>query len=148
MKLIDYTGKLNDHEKYIKIIDKLQKECKYVEVVILDERDSNELINKFKKDIILSKKVSKWFGTETSQVNNLYRIKATIELFKYLKKYETFCKYFSLEEVENNENFKEDYFEITDFGIDDIAFYDENDEYLLYTTTHEGFITISDKIIK
>ena len=60
-------------------------------------------------------------------------------MFKFLEKYETFCKYY----VSQNG----DYIEITDFGYDDIAFYDENDNYLLFTATHEGDIAISDELI-
>ena len=36
------------------------------------------------------------------------------------------------------------------FGIfiDDIAFYNEKNEYILFTTTHEGYITVNKDIIK
>ena len=139
MKIIDYTGKLNNHEDYVKLLKKLEFECSYVEIVILDGKETNELVSKFKNDIIETIKVSKWWSTETRSFNNLYRIKATNKLFEFLEKYETFCKYFFSE--------KGDYNEITDFGCDDIAFYDENNDYLLFTTTHEGNIAISDEFI-
>ena len=141
MNIIDYTGKLNDHTEYIKVLNKVELKCKYIEIVIIDGRKSNELVDKFSSDIIEVKKVSKWWGTETKSVNNLYRIKATKEFFTYLAKYETFCKY--------HESFtRGDYAEITDFGYDDIAFYDENNNYILLTTTHEGNIAINDEIIQ
>ena len=141
MNIIDYTGKLNDHKEYINVLNKVELKCKYIEIVIIDGRKSNELVDKFSSDIIEVKKVSKWWGTETKSVNNLYRIKATKEFFTYLTKYETFCKY--------HESFtRGDYAEITDFGYDDIAFYDENNNYILLTTTHEGNIAINDEIIQ
>ena len=40
-----------------------------------------------------------------------------------------------------------DYAEITEFGSDDIAFFDDNEIPLLYTTTHEGFIIIREDLI-
>ena len=146
MNIIDYTGKLNNHEAYIKVLNKIESKCKYIEIVIIDGRESNELVDKFTRDILDRKKVSKWWGIETKSVNNLYKIRATKEFFTYLTKYETFCKYY--EYGSNKESFaRGDYSEITDFGYDDIAFYDENDNYILVTTTHEGNIAISDEII-
>ena len=44
MNLIDYTGKLNNHEEYINVLDKIEIKCKYIEVVVIDGRKSNELI--------------------------------------------------------------------------------------------------------
>ena len=147
MNIIDYTGKLNNHEEYIKVLNKIEQKCKYIEIVIIDGRKSNELVDNFSSDILDIKKVSKWWGTEIESVNNLYRIKATKEFFTYLTKYETFCKYY--EYGSSKESFtRGDYSEITNFGYDDIAFYDENDNYILFTTTHEGNIAINNEIIQ
>ena len=96
MNIIDYTGKLNNHEEYIKILQK---------------------------------------------------IKASKELFDYLTQYETFCKYYEYGTTPKSLS-RGDYSEITDFGYDDIAFYDKKDEILLCTTTHEGYISISDAIVQ
>lgn len=140
MNYIDYTGKLNTHEEYVAILDKLKSITSYIEIVIIDEKENNEITNNFSKDIIEKKKVSKWWGTETEDINNLYKIKSSNELFKFLKKYETFCKYIIKEsKVDQQIN--------TDFGYDDIAFYDGNNKLLLYTTTHECFITIIEDLI-
>lgn len=140
MNIIDYSGKLNNHDQYVKILKKLEEKCTYIEIVHLDERKNNELVEKFNGDILEIKKVSKWWGTETSSTNNLYKIKATKELFTYLEKYETFCKY----HLSENGNYNE----ITDFGFDDIAFYDKNNNYLLFTTTHEGDIAINQELLQ
>ena len=54
----------------------------------------------------------------------------------YLRKYETFCKSVNYKAKETN------------FGVDDIAFFDKNDNLLLRTTTHEGFIFVDESIDK
>lgn len=141
MKLLDYTGKLNNHDEYLKILEKLKDKSKYIEIVIIFEKGNNELVDTFKNDIIFSKKVSKWWGTESSAVNNLYRIKASNELFDYLTKFETFCKYF----VADNKYYYDRQI-TTNFGEDDIAFFDDNDIPLLFTTTHESYIYIREDL--
>ena len=135
----DYTGKLNNHRKYLKVLNVLEKETKYIEIVLIDEKETNDLVEKFKQDIISTEFVSSWWGTETEAKNKLVKINASKELFEYLKQFETFCKY-------KSSLLRGDYSEITNFGDDDIAFYDENDEILLCTTTHEGYIMINDKL--
>lgn len=147
MDIIDYTGKLNNHEEYINVLDEIEIKCKYIEVVVINGRKSNELIDKFKDDILNIKKVSKWWGTQTRGSNYLYRINSSKEIFEYLRNFETFCKYY--EYGSNNESLRRgDYSEITDFGLDDIAFYDNNNDCLLCTTTHEGYIAANKKILE
>ena len=150
MKLIDYIGKLNCHEDYLKIINKLEQKSLYIEIVIISERESNELVDKLKEDIIGIKKVSKWWGTSTALQNNLYKIKASKKLFEYLRQYETFCKYYTFDQLEEDGRtniFCGDQVEYTDFGCDDIVFYDDKELPLLYTTTHEGYIMIRDDLL-
>ena len=146
MAIIDYTGKLNNHKEYINILDKIEFKCKYIEIVVIDGRKSNELIDKFSDDILDIKKVKKWWGTETRVSNYLYKINSSEEIFEYLRNFETFCKYY--EYGSNNESLRRgDYSEITDFGLDDIAFYDKYNICLLCTTTHEGYIVINEEIM-
>lgn len=139
-KMVDYTGRLNKHEDYIKILNALELKSKYIEIVLIDEKKTNDLIESFRDSIILTKIVSKWWGTETRAKNKLIRLEASKELFKYLAQFETFCKYYVFHD-------KGDYSEITNFGVDDIAFYDKKDIPLLYTTTHEGYILIQEDLI-
>ena len=136
----DYTGKLNNHKKYTKVLKKLEEKTKYIEIVLIDEKETNDLVEKFKQNIVSTKLVSSWWGTETEAKNKLVKINASKELFEYLRNFETFCKY-------HTSIFRGDYSETTDFGYDDIAFYNENDEMLLCTTTHEGYIMINEKIV-
>ena len=145
MELIDYTGKLNKHNEYINMLDKIYKKCEYIEIVIIDGRKSNKLIDKFRDYIISCNKVSKWWGTETNRCNNLYRLNSCYEFFEYLKTYDTFCKYYEYGSTKESLT-RGDYSETTDFGLDDIAFYDKDGKILLYTTTHEGYITISSEL--
>lgn len=147
MEIIDYTGKINNHEKYIEILDKIKEKCEYIEIVIINGRKNNELVNKFSKDILEQRKVCEWWGSKTCSKNNLYKIKTSNELFSYLMNYETFCKYYEYGSNQKSLS-RGEYSEITNFGIDDIAFYDKNDNYILFTTTHEGYISISDNIIE
>ena len=58
-----------------------------------------------------------------------------------MRKYETFCKTI----VYKNKlfNYETLQAETTDFGVDDIAFFDSDDNILLATVTHEGFIYVA-----
>jgi len=145
--MIDYTGKLNKNAKYIKILNALELKTKYIEIVLIDEKETNDLVERFKNDIISTKIVSEWWGTETVAKNKLIKIKASKELFDYLKQFETFCKYYEYGSTIKS-FLRGDYSKITDFGYDDIAFYDEKEQILLCTTTHEGYIAIDEKLIK
>ena len=42
---------VNNHNDYINILNRINTKCDYVEVVILDEKKSNELVDKFKECI-------------------------------------------------------------------------------------------------
>lgn len=129
---IVYTGKLNNHGDYLKILSILEEMTDYIELAY-----ENDIVDKFKKDIIYKEYTTRWFSEESYPGANLYRIKASKELFDFLRTFETFCKcfldpvtgvYLSVEE--------------TDFGISDIAFYDKEGKSLLETVTHEGDIYI------
>lgn len=139
MKLIDYTGKLNDYKEYLQVIKQLENKCKYIEYVLVDE-DETKFIEYFESLIISLKLKNKWWGTKSSQKSKVYKIKSSKEIFKYLKQFDTFCKYI----VSNNGDIVEN----TEFGINDIAFFDDKDIPLLFTTTHEGYITIRDDLLR
>ena len=144
--MVDFTGKLNNHKDYINFLEKIKEKCEYIEIVVIDGRKSNDLVNEFKEDILDIKKTSEWWGTKTNKKNNLYKIKCSEKIFIKLKTYDTFCKY-SEYGTTSESLIKGDYAELTNFGIDDIAFYDSNDNCLLCTTTHEGYIFIDKNIL-
>lgn len=70
----------------------------------------------------------------------MYRLESSQEIFKYLRTFETFCKYIFSENGDRVEN--------THFGINDIAFFDDNELPLLFTTTHEGYIMIRKDLLR
>lgn len=139
MKLEDYTGKLNDHNKYLRIIKKLKSRCKYIEYVLVNEKEKG-FIEQFENFIISIKPKDKWWGTKSGKKSKVYKLEASKEIFQYLQQCETFCKY--------NVSANGDIVEATNFGINDIAFFDDEDMPLLFTTTHEGYITIRDDLIR
>ena len=138
---VDYEGKLNNHEDYLKILDILEKKSNFIGIA-----GKHEITDKFKNDIIKIEKSSSWWTEETSYVEYIYYIKASSELFDFLRKYETFCKTI----VYKNEFFNYETLqgETTDFGVDDIAFFDNDCNILLATVTHEGFIHVADIVDK
>lgn len=137
MKLLDYTGKLNSHDEYLRIVKCLENKCKYIEYVLVDE-DDKEFAERFESLIISEKFKNRWWGTKSSGKSKIYTLKASKEIFKYLKQFETFCKY----TVSDNGDIAEE----TDFGINDIAFFDDKDVPLLFTTTHEGYIMLREDL--
>lgn len=141
MKLMDYTGKLNNRSEYLNVINQLESKCQYIEYVLVDE-DDTIFIENFKSLILSSNLKNKWWGTKSSQKNKIYNLKSSKEIFKYLRQFETFCKYIS-----NKANYG-DIVENTSFGINDIAFFDDKELPLLFTTTHEGYITIREDLFK
>ena len=128
---ICYDGKLNTHKSYLKMLDILMSNSKFIGIT-----SNHEIIDIFKDDIISIEKSHSWWGIETSYYEELYYIKASKELFNYLKKYDTFCKYIV-------DYINGDYVETTEFGINDIAFFDNKNNILFRTNTHEGFLFVS-----
>lgn len=139
MKLVDYTGRINSHGEYLEILKNLEKKSQFIEYVLVDETDT-EFIEKFRGLIVSMTSKNKWWGTETrGRGRQVYKIKSSKEIFKYLNKFETFCKY--------TISIHGDIAEATDFGINDIAFFDDSEMPLLFTTTHEGYITIRNDLL-
>ncbi len=139
MKLLDYTGKLNSHSEYLQVMKCLENKCKYIDYILVDE-DEKEFIERFENLVISVKLTNRWWGTKSGGRSKIYKLKASKEVFKYLRQFETFCKYFVSD--------KGDFAEETDFGINDIAFFDDKEMPLLFTTTHEGYIMIREDLIK
>ena len=139
MKLVDYTGKINSHDEYLEILKKLEKKSQYIEYVLVDETDT-KFIEKFTSLIVSMTSKNKWWGTKTGgRGRQVYKIKSSKDIFQHLNKFETFCKY--------TVSIHGDIAEVTDFGINDIAFFDDREMPLLFTTTHEGYITIRNDLL-
>lgn len=124
---------LNEHSEYVNLLNIISKKAKSIEYVLVDDDDTH-LVDNFSDDIVFEKKTNAWWGTSTSQKCTLYRIKASKKLFTYLKNFNTFCILIT--------NEYGDTVQYTDFGINDIAFFDDKAEPMLFTTTHEGYISL------
>jgi len=133
MTLVDYTGKLNNHDDYLHVLKHLEHSCKYLEYVLVDEADT-AFLKQFEHLILTSKQKNKWWGTKSGGKSKWYRLKSSQDVFRYCKQFATFCKYINTD--------MGDVAIETDFGINDIAFFDDHELPLLYTTTHEGYIMI------
>lgn len=138
MRLIDYTGKLNHHDKYLEVIGILEKKCRYIEYVLIDE-DDTAFVEKFERFIVSVKKKNTWWGTKSAGESKVFRLQSSREIFKFLERMETFCKY-----VQSDSG---DTVEPTEFGMNDIAFLDGGELPLLFTTTHEGGIMVREDLV-
>lgn len=152
MRLLDFTGKLNTHEEYINILEKLEKKSKYIEIFIIGTHThNNQIVEDFSDDIIERDRVSEIGGNKIYYGEyNLFRIKASNELFEYLRYFETFCKFFDGNITYDGDkivDIESASIEYTDFGIDDIAFYDDNEIPLLSTVTHECIIEVREDLL-
>ena len=136
-EFVDYTGKLNSHADYLNVIKLLKQKSKYMEYVLVDE-DDTRIIDRFKDFVRSIQHKNEWWGTKSSKRSKVYRLMVSKELFQYLQKFETFCKYTVSD--------YEDVVENTDFGMNDIAFFDNKNLPLLFTTTHEGYITVQNDL--
>lgn len=134
---VDYSGKLNKHQDYLKMLNILEEKCNYIGITY-----DHELVKMFEKDIIQTTNTNEWWGIETSITATVTFIKTSKELFAQLKKYETFCKY------EDTQYLFDDPVKLTEYGISDIAFYNNQNNILLRTNTHEGFIDVTEQIDK
>ena len=132
---------LNTHEDYLRMLARLQKQTREVEYALVDPKDT-ALMERFAADVLWKKQTKKWWGT-WGPLTTLYRLRATPQLFRALRQYETFFRYY----VSDPAMGRPDLWEPTDFGVNDIAFFDaEHREPLLHTTTHEGILVISDAL--
>lgn len=139
MNLVDYTGNVNQHEEYLELLKILEEKCQMIEYTIINDEDL-ELIERFKEEILSVNSKRKWWGTKSSKERQVYKIKSSSEVFRYLRQFETFCKFDISQEG--------DIIQETDFGINDIAFFGNQELPLLFTTTHEGYITVREDVMR
>lgn len=132
--IVPYNEKLNTQENYVKMLNVLEKRCAFIGITF-----EHEIIEKFKDDIIQIEKTNHWWACIVSYIETITYIKASKELFDYLKKYEGFYKYILTEQ-------EFIVIEETSFGTSDIAFFDNTDNILLGTCTHEGFTNVTRSI--
>ncbi|KAF1296574.1 hypothetical protein BAU15_14625 [Enterococcus sp. JM4C] len=134
MKLTKITNK-ND---YMKILNFLEKQTKYIEILqLMDDNQPNFIIEKYRAILVTQKTVSNW--NDTGAKGLLYKFDLNLaekeRIFKDLKKIDPFFyNKFDIRLGETVEN--------TDFGYANIAFFDIKGKLVFYTITHEGLAWI------
>lgn len=133
---------LTSNEEYLEVLRALEVKTKYIEIVQATWiKEDDEVVN-FALDnlqLLEKEKPSEWWGNTYAGDDTVkYRFKADKKYFEFLRKFESFY----INEITNNSLKTRG----TDFGFDDICFYDEDNNKLFYTTTHEGYGTASTKL--
>ncbi len=127
----------NLKDNYKKIVEFLEKNTKYIEIVNFkfEGRESEfdtRFYNIIHKDIIEKSAVTKWVGTSDGPVDsNMLKVKANEELFNFMKEQKFFFR-------AKKGGFLFDNL----LSQADIAFYNEDNICLLYTTTEEAIVGI------
>lgn len=130
--------KLTNHQEYLKLLNSLKSQIKYVEILLNDESDLR-IIEKFKDNIISTKEVTSWWNFHNQEVYSTKLIRLTMDekLYNYLENFDTLAYIFE-PRVENTANFSE-------FGKNDIAFLNEHERVILRTNIKYGYIDIEYK---
>ncbi|WP_207871800.1 hypothetical protein DOK78_000199 [Enterococcus sp. DIV2402] len=135
MKNINITNK-ND---YIKILDFLEKKTKYIELLqLIDDEESNLIIDKYSNLLISKKNVSNWIDSGAKGVVYKFDINLSDKkkIFGDLKSINSF--FYNKFDSKIGE-----IVETTEFGYMNIAFFDLKGNLLFYTITHEGIAWIN-----
>jgi len=145
-EMIDYDDAIQSHEQFVELLIKLRKLTKYITIVQLDRENKREplIVNAQSKMELLDKyKAQEWYGTlRGGGYGMVYEFDVKDKsFFDDLMKYEAFY----ISKVSRNGEYC---VKRTDFGIDDIAFLDQDHRPLFYTTTHEGFAMIHPDVLK
>lgn len=127
---------LTNHEQYLRLLEKLRKKTVRIMLVQINEADEREpILAKALSCMKLIEKryVNKWPGTvrKGSKVPQ-YLFRADERFFKFLEGFPAFF-------FNRKDQWGCDLVEETDFGQDDIAFFDKEQRMLFYTTSHEGY---------
>ena len=134
---------IKSRSQYLDILNTIQKDTAKIIIVQIDGEDIEDPIVKNAKEMMILEKqeiVSKWFGTIAPGRKAVrYTFLKNREFFVYLSSFESFFIVLSENPFVAN---------LTDFGIDDIAFSDNNGDLLFFTTTHEGYAYLNRKYLK
>lgn len=136
---------IKNHQEYIDILNKLKEKTKYIILVQINGYDEEDEIVAYANSVMeLEQKgeVRKWLGTITRGGKAVqYTYVASKAFFKYLYGFSSF--FF-------NTTSRGCGFQVidTEFGLDDIAFLDQDRNVLFYTTTHEGYANIEKGLLE
>ena len=134
MKIIKITNK-ND---YIQILNFLEKNTKYIELLqLIDDNESNFIIEKYNQLLITKKNVFNWNDSGAKGVVYKFDIKFSDKekIFNDLRKINSFF-------YNTWDNKLGETVETTEFVYMNIAFFDSKGKLLFYTITHEGIAWI------
>lgn len=132
---------LNSHKDYIKLLNKLKENIFYLEIILNDESDLR-ILELFKDNIIFVKKVNSWWGLQNKHFfkTKLFRLKMDNKLYNFFCTFDTFG-YIENVGIESNKNF-------SNFGKNDVAFLDKQENVILRTDIKNGYIDISFNFFK
>ena len=142
---------LENHDDYVKLIDALQRNAKYVVIVQIHGKfDKNDIhIQRAKQTMTLleKSKVSRYFSTLGGEsVKYVFKREDNrADFFKYLKGYNTFFDDDKL--PPKTKDIYQQYLK-RGFGIDDIGFLDVNKRVLFFTVTHEHMACIDNRFLE
>ena len=135
---------IRDYDDYLDLLKAVKPFTKFIAIIQIDGYDPNDEVVLAADDYMESAgryMTSDWPGTKTrgnrAQVH-MYR--ASHEFFKWLEAGDAFF-------YNSEDEWGCDIVEKTEFGFDDIVFMDQNQDVLMYTTTHEGDICILEELI-
>lgn len=134
------TTRIYNYNDYRSALLRIKPFARYFQLVSVDKRaeaDPHAAFADGTQQIISKTDTSCWLGTMTSGVcrQHLYRI-AGSSLFDYLLGFEPSWLY----DCDPEDPEAEPVTDLPEFGIDDIAFFNENMEPILVTTTHEALV--------
>lgn len=136
---------IKNHQEYIDILNKLKEKTKYIILVQINGYDEDDEIVVYANSVMeleQKREVRKWLGTVTRGGKAVqYTYVVSKAFFKYLYGFSSF--FF-------NTTSREGGFQVidTEFGLDDIAFLDQDRNVLFYTTTHEGYANIEKGLLE
>lgn len=127
---------LTSREQYLQLLAGLRQRTAYIALVQINDEDAQEAVLAKALDcmqLVEKKYVGKWLGTvRKGRKAPYYLFRADKRFFSFLKEFPSF--FFNRKDAWGCDDIEE-----TAFGQDDIAFFDEKQKVLFYTTTHEGY---------
>lgn len=134
---------IENRRQYLEILEQIRKDTALIVLVQIDGADEDDPVVTAAKQMMRLEKqetVSRWPGTiAPGRKAARYVFRKHRSFFGYLAGFESFFL------VKSRSPFV---VEATDFGMDDIAFLDQNGELLFYTTTHEGYASLHRKYVE
>ena len=135
---------IRDYDDYLDLLKAVEPFTKFIAVIQIDGYDPEDVVMQAADDMMESAgryKTGNWPGTRVrgnrAQVH-MYR--SNHKFFNWLRDGDAFF-------YNSEDDWGCDVVEQTDFGFDDIVFMDQNQDILMYTTTHEGDIFILEGLI-